>query len=116
MDQLKSFLLILYIFNGLLMAVAGLPLLRRKIGPNRLYGFRVARTLNDPAVWYEANAFAGRCLVWTGLATVVGTIGLVLVPGIDGVTFALACLSIVAVGLTVTIVLTFRLLDRLVGR
>ena len=48
----------------------------RKIAPNGLYGFRVRRTLADPAVWYEANAFMGLAMIASGLA--VGRMSLVL--------------------------------------
>jgi hypothetical protein len=36
------------------------PLIRCKISPNRWYDFRIPRTLNNPDVWYRANAVTGR--------------------------------------------------------
>ena len=54
---------------ALFIAVA-LPLILRKIPPNRVYGFRVPTTLNDPTAWYEANDTFGR---WFIAATIVMT-------------------------------------------
>lgn len=39
-----------------------LPLWRGKIAPNTTYGLRTKKTLADPALWYRANAIAGRNL------------------------------------------------------
>lgn len=59
---------------GLLMAVIGVPLLLRKIKPNGLYGFRTARTLADPRIWFEVNAVLGRDLIVLGAALVATTL------------------------------------------
>ena len=68
-------LLIVFIASGLLMSGLALPLMRRKIPPNHLYGFRVRRTLEDEAVWYAVNEFSARRLLWVGIATVAAAIG-----------------------------------------
>ncbi|HEU5195224.1 MAG TPA: SdpI family protein [Methylomirabilota bacterium] len=44
-------------------ALIALPLALRKIPRNRLYGVRTRRTLADDRVWYETNAYGGRCLM-----------------------------------------------------
>ena len=49
-------LMILFTSSGLLLAAIGVPLILGKIGPNPLYGFRVKKMLEDPAVWYPVNA------------------------------------------------------------
>ena len=64
MPGFMTFILLMHVSAGLLMASLAVPLMRRKVGPNALYGFRVRRTLEDPAIWYDANAFAGRCLFY----------------------------------------------------
>ena len=43
-------------FLGLVFIALAIPLLRRKVGPNHLYGLRVKETLENEDVWYEANA------------------------------------------------------------
>lgn len=51
---------------GPLLLVLAVPLMLRWVPRNRLYGFRVAATLRDDAVWYEVNASAGRQSVSLG--------------------------------------------------
>jgi uncharacterized membrane protein len=52
-------------------ALIALPLALRKIPRNRLYGVRTRRTLADDRVWYEANAYGGRCLMVASGVTIV---------------------------------------------
>src|SRR5215204_3572903 len=113
MHSFMTFILILYVSLGLLSAALAVPLMRRKIAPNSLYGFRVRRTLEDPKVWYEANAFAGRCLFGFGIVTAIACLALSFLPAIDPVVYAIACLVIVLVGLAVSLILSFRFLGQL---
>ena len=53
---------------GLVIAILGIPLLKRKVGPNHIYGFRVPETLNDEVIWYETNARGGRDFIFAGIA------------------------------------------------
>jgi hypothetical protein len=46
-----------------LIALIAVPLVLRKVGPNRWYGLRTAATLADRALWYDANAWAGWALL-----------------------------------------------------
>jgi uncharacterized membrane protein len=46
-----------------IIATLAVPLILRRVPPNRVYGFRTRRTLADPALWYRVNRFAG----WTEL-------------------------------------------------
>lgn len=53
---------------AVLMILVGIPLWRRKVPPNRLYGFRTARTLANARAWYIANHLLGRNLIVAMLA------------------------------------------------
>jgi hypothetical protein len=44
-------------------ALVSLPLIKRKVPPNRFYGFRTRETLASPDVWYPVNAFSGWALL-----------------------------------------------------
>lgn len=112
MAGLKIFIAILYGSLGLLTAAMAVPLIRRKIKPNALYGFRVRKTLEDPGLWYEANAYAGKCLLWFGVASSLSCITLYFAP-IDPVAYALACLTITMGGLATGVILSFRYLKQL---
>ena len=113
MTGFMTFILLVHVSAGLLTAALAVPLIRRKVGPNALYGFRVRRTLDDPRVWYDANAFAGRCLFRSGIGTALACFALYWTPAIDPVAYAVACLTILLVGLAVGLALSFRHLDRL---
>jgi hypothetical protein len=61
---------------GMLFVAISIPLIRRRIPPNGLYGLRVPATFADEWVWYEANACSGRDFLWLGLLLTALTIGL----------------------------------------
>ncbi|WP_406697028.1 SdpI family protein [Singulisphaera sp. Ch08] len=108
-----TFILTTYLAAGLLVTAIARPLIRRRIAPNTLYGFRVRKTLEHPEVWYDANEYAGRCLFWFGIGTGLSALALYFVPGIDPVVYAVACLMITLIGLIVGLALSFRHLNRL---
>ncbi|MCS6842812.1 MAG: SdpI family protein [Caldilineales bacterium] len=70
------FLTVFYVVAGLGLVLLALPLIKRKAKPNVLYGFRVPQTLNNPALWYEVNAYFGRWLLASGAATVLAAVAL----------------------------------------
>lgn len=109
-------LLIVFTVNGLLLAGLSVPLILRKIGPNGLYGFRVKKTLEDPAVWYPVNAYAARRLLVVGLAISVSANVLFFVPGIDVVRYALGIAGIALLGLLVAILQSFLYLRSFPGK
>jgi uncharacterized membrane protein len=72
-------LVVVFVLAGALMCVLAVPLMRRRIKPNGLYGLRVPATFADEWVWYEANARSGRELFALGFCEII----LALVPMID---------------------------------
>lgn len=79
--------LLIYVVTNALIAVLGVPLMRRRIKPNGLYGLRIRETLADDEVWYEANARSGRDMVITGVLGLVLSIGLYLSPQVSESTY-----------------------------
>jgi hypothetical protein len=108
-----TILMILNVVAGLVLAGLSVPLIWRKIGPNPLYGFRVARTLGNPDTWYAVNAFAAWRLLWVGLGTSVVAVVLYWIPGIDLVAYSLSCAALFCAGLFVILVQSFRYLNTL---
>jgi hypothetical protein len=92
----------LFSIVGLLMIGIAVPLIRRRIAPNGLYGLRVPATFSDEWVWYEANARSGRDLAILG--GIQFSIALVpplvadLSPGAPAITYALANVAFAGVG------------------
>ena len=46
-------------------AMAALPLAMRLVPPNRYFGFRTPRCLDDSTLWYTVNAVGGQLLLAT---------------------------------------------------
>ncbi len=57
---------ILFPLLGVLYIVLGIPLWRRIVPPNGLYGFRTKLTLSSAEVWYEVNERSGKLLLIFG--------------------------------------------------
>ena len=100
-------LLILFTSSGLFLAAVSIPLIFQKIGPNSLYGFRVRRTLENPAVWYPVNAYAAKRLFTVGLLLAAAAGLLFVVPGIDLLGYALSCAFVGLGGLAVALIQSF---------
>src|SRR5947199_10677475 len=101
-----------FTFSGAVMCVLAVPLMRRRIKPNGLYGLRVPATFADEWVWYEANARAGRDLVGLG---VVLALGAFVLPsfGLARGTSRLAWCCFAAAGSLVMAVIGWRRANRL---
>jgi hypothetical protein len=61
---------------------ASLPMIRRRVKPNSVYGLRTAKTLSNERIWYDANAYAGRMLLRAGIVGLVGVVAAAVVGGI----------------------------------
>ena len=72
--------LALVVGAAIVTALIALPLALRKFPRNRLYGVRSRRTLADDRVWYETNAYGGRCLIVASSVTLVIVLVLGLTP------------------------------------
>ncbi|MEO0851966.1 MAG: SdpI family protein [Cyanobacteria bacterium J06648_11] len=72
MDHNTSY--VLWFLTGVLLSGTAIPLIREAIPPNRWYGFRVAKTLSDEAIWYEANRVAGYDLLLAGIAVAIAAV------------------------------------------
>ena len=55
---------------GPVLILMSIPLLFGWVPRNRLYGFRVAATLRDDAVWYDVNARSARQFILLGAVMV----------------------------------------------
>jgi nitric oxide reductase large subunit len=109
----KNLLLLLYTATGILLALLSIPLMRRKIPPNGLYGFRIPKTLNNPDLWYVVNQFSARRMFWIAIAFVAAALGLYFLPGISIDEYAMSCLGVFSLGMVITIVQTVNYLRSL---
>ena len=90
-------IILLYILVGILEIIMGIPLLLKKVKPNRFYGFRLPKTLSNNEIWYKSNKYVGRDFVIMGI--IITLISLVMLMAIDVVPIIL----IVYIGATMLI-------------
>ena len=90
--------LILFVSVGLLLIFMAIPLARRRVKPNALYGLRLPATFADDWVWYEANAKSGRDILFLGAGEIIAAVALYQIPGLSAVDYAVANGSIVGIG------------------
>lgn len=102
--------LAMYLGVGLLFAVIAIPLMLRLVGPNEWYGFRVPKTLADPVVWYEVNAYSGIQLFRVGQITAITALILYLIPGMSLGVYNLLCATVLLVGLAISVIASFHYL------
>ncbi|HQE94069.1 MAG TPA: SdpI family protein [Anaerolineae bacterium] len=107
--------MLLFVCTGLLLVGLSIPLLRRRIKPNGLYGFRTLKTLGDECIWYESNAYAGKWLLISGAIHTVVSLVLYFVPSYRAnlLAYAITCGVIFALVFVATITLSFRFLHTL---
>ena len=98
---------------GFLFVGTAIPLILERVPPNPWYGFRVQATLENPAVWYPANRYLGKCLLAFGLFVIVTAVGLSLVPGINPLVYTLSCVGALVIGSHVMLILCFLFLQSL---
>ena len=75
-----TFSLSIVVGAAVVTGLIAVPLALRKVPRNRLYGIRTRRTLADDAVWYETNAYGGRCLLVASAVTLVAVAVLYAMP------------------------------------
>jgi hypothetical protein len=106
-------LLLLYLTSGVLLITLSIPLLRGKIKPNGLYGFRVKTTLENPELWYAVNRYTARWLLASGFTLIIAALVLFFVPGLTVDQYALLVLGAWLVVFIPGIILAIRYMNRL---
>jgi len=109
----KDLLLLLYCSAGVVLAGMSIPLIRRKIPPNGMYGLRSEKTINNPELWYLVNQYSARRMLWTAIAFVFTALGLYFLPGLALDEYAMICLGVFSIGMVITIVQTVNYLRSL---
>lgn len=106
-------LLLLYVASGLLLIAAAIPMIRGRVRPNWIYGFKVRKTVENPEIWYPANAYAGKWLLGCGVLTVAAAIAFYFIPDITVDGYAWLCAAVILGGLAVAAWMSFRYLKTL---
>ena len=108
-----TLLLILFLVGGAILIGISIPLILGRVGPNRWYGFRVRRTLEDPKVWYPVNSYSAWRLLGVGVAEIVAATALYFVPDLDVAVYASIVGGVAVAGVVIGFVQSFRYLHQL---
>lgn len=58
---------------GILLMLISIPLVKKKVPMNRLYGFRISKAFESQENWYKINRYGGRQLIqWSLLLLIIG--------------------------------------------
>ena len=75
MNDANLMLGILNISFGVLFILISIPLVMKKIDPNRYYGFRFSKALESSENWYTVNCYGGRQMIrWSLFLIVIGAL------------------------------------------
>jgi len=65
MTPIQIILALCNIITGIVIIGFAIPVIKRRIGPNQWYGFRICKTFQSDELWYDINAYGGRqMLIW----------------------------------------------------
>ena len=93
MRDVATILATAHILTGLIVVALCIPLARRRVGRNPLYGVRIAKSFESEANWYEINAYGGRVMAVAGAAIVLVGIAVLLWPPSSTIAIVLVSLA-----------------------
>ena len=74
------FLLAMSTFIGALFIAISVPLILKKVPPNKWYGLRIPATFSDETVWYEANVWVAKDMLRLGVLIIIAGVALHFAP------------------------------------
>jgi uncharacterized membrane protein len=105
-----------FIATGVILVLVAVPMIRRRVPPNRLYGLRVSATYADEWVWYEANAASGRDMLLLGvLQLAVAIVGLLFLRQLP-IAYVLLNTAVICAGAIAVAIVGLLRADRLLKR
>lgn len=104
----------IFVLCGLLFIILAIPLIRRKVKPNRWYGFRVQKTLESPQTWYAGNAYAGKLMLGFGiLFTIASILVPILWPTVSMDNYAWIMSGLLLIGILLVLIISYQFVNRL---
>jgi uncharacterized membrane protein len=99
---------LIHLLAAVVIVISAVPLILKKIKPNRFYGVRIRASFKSEGLWYEINRFGGILMLWWGiLMGVVAAVGLTSDEKRMPVYLGISLVTILG-GLAVVMVLIFR--------
>lgn len=107
--------IVAFIGTGLLFIGMSIPLIKRKIPPNELYGFRTPDAFTSESVWYDINEYSARLMRSVGVV-ILAAVPVLLILEVDETIFAMIMIGIILTGTIVMIVRSFIHLRKLTNQ
>jgi len=101
LDSVKYIFVGLFVAAGAAFVLAGIPLARRSVKPNRTYGLRTPKTLESEELWYAANRTTGFGLIASGVVVALASI---LLEGSHALTYICELTALILASVVATIV------------
>ena len=99
---------IIHIVAGIMVIFASIPLIKRKIPMNSIYGVKIPRAYESKEKWYDINQYGGRLLLKFGAILFFTAIAGLAIPVAHWVTYDLGSTVIVLVCLGYMLMAIFR--------
>jgi hypothetical protein len=97
---------------GCVLIALGWPLMRGRVKPNGLYGFRTATSLSSEAIWYSTNRLTGQIAFAAGWM-MLAAVGVMLWLAVSPEVLAMVGVGIALVAALLMVVLGLSLQNRL---
>jgi hypothetical protein len=108
-------ILTILLFAGLSILLIGLsiPLMQGRVKPNAWYGLRISYTHDNPDIWYPANSYAGKLLLYYGLFLLAVSLALPFLLDLDLTEpapdiYAIIISIVLLVGILLVLALSYR--------
>lgn len=115
MHPTQTIVAVVFAFTGLLFIGLAQPLIKRRIPPNGIYGFRMPDAFSSDAVWYAVNEYSARLLRMLGVVVLI-SIPVLLAMELPGMFFGLSMTVIVLAGTAVVVIRSSLYLQQLMKR
>lgn len=90
-----------------------IPLIQKRVPPNRWYGFRTSKTLRSAEIWYPANAYGAKLLLAASLFNLLPVLVFAFLPGITPEMYNCIVTLFMTVTLFVSLVMSLRFIQKL---
>ena len=99
---------IIHIVAGIIVILASIPLIKRKISMNSIYGVKIPQAYESKERWFDINQYGGRLLLKFGAILFFTAMAGLAIPVAYWVTYDLGSTVIVLVCLAYILVAIFR--------
>ncbi len=106
--------LITFFITGLIFSGLAIPLIRRKVKINSLYGIRIPQTMDNEKVWYEVNEIVGKYIFVFGMLISILSLYFTINPTDPGFIMIYILLAILIFGSVLLVVLSYRIANKYV--